>query len=249
MAEGAPGVPVDALVIAAIVVINAVVGLLQERRVEDAVAALADLTTASSTVLRDGRLTTVTSRDLVVGDVLVLTEGDAVGADARLLEAVGLRVQEASLTGESAAVVKDPATLAAPAALGDRVNLVFRGTGVVQGVGRAVVIATGMDTQVGAIAAMLEATETERSPLRKEIAEVGRHWDPGGRDRPRGDGDAGRAERRPNPGRLVPVALLRSRSPWPRCRKARPSCRWCSGCRVQAPRPAGPHSERARPPR
>ena len=173
-AEGAPGLPVDALVIAAIVVINAGVGLLQERRVEDAVAALADLTTASSTVLRDGRLTTVTSRDLVVGDVLVLTEGDAVGADARLLEAVGLRVQEASLTGESAAVVKDPATLAAPAALGDRVNLVFRGTGVVQGVGRAVVIATGMDTQVGAIAAMLEATATERSPLRKEIAEVGR---------------------------------------------------------------------------
>lgn len=170
--EGADGVPVDAVVIAAIIVLNAVLGLVQESKAANAVAALRSMTEASSTVLRDGRQVTVRSAGLVRGDVLVLTEGDAVGADARLLSATALRVQEASLTGESEAVLKDAAVLPAAAPLGDRFDMVYKGTAVAQGVGRAVVVATGMGTQMGAIAKLLDATEEEVTPLQREIARV-----------------------------------------------------------------------------
>lgn len=170
--EGAQGVPVDALVIAAVVVLNAVLGLVQETKAEGAVAALRSMTEATSTVLRDGRRVTVRSAELVRGDVLVLAEGDAVGADARLLSATALRVQESSLTGESEAVLKDAAVLAANASLGDRFDMVYKGTAVAQGVGRAVVVATGMQTQMGAIAELLDATEEELTPLQREIARV-----------------------------------------------------------------------------
>ncbi len=170
--EGAEGVPVDAVVIAAIVVLNAVLGLVQTRKAENAVAALRSMTEATSTVLRDGRRVTVRSAELVRGDVLVLAEGDAVGADARLLSATALRVQESSLTGESEAVLKDAAVLTANAPLGDRFDMVYKGTAVAQGVGRAVVVATGMDTQMGAIAQLLDATEEELTPLQREISHV-----------------------------------------------------------------------------
>ncbi|MFI9489366.1 cation-translocating P-type ATPase [Promicromonospora sp. NPDC052451] len=170
--EGAHGVPVDAVVIAAIVVLNAVLGLVQESRAESAVAALRSMTEAMSTVLRDGRRRTVRSAELVPGDVLVLAEGDAVGADARLMSATALRVQESSLTGESEAVLKDTAVLAQPAPLGDRFDMVYKGTAVAQGVGRAVVVATGMDTQMGAIARLLDSTQEEDTPLQREIAHV-----------------------------------------------------------------------------
>src|SRR5690606_34816223 len=106
------------------------------------------------------------------GDVLVLSEGDAVGADARLVEATSLRLGEAALTGESEAVTKNPAVLSAPAALGDRHNMVFKGTAVVQGVGRAIVTSTGMNTEMGAIAELLEATEEDPTPLQREITGV-----------------------------------------------------------------------------
>ncbi|MFD7307129.1 cation-translocating P-type ATPase [Promicromonospora sp. NPDC059942] len=172
--EDAHGVPVDAVVIAAIVVLNAVLGLVQESKAENAVAALRTMTEAMSTVLRDGRRVTVRSAELVRGDVLVLAEGDAVGADARLLSATALRVQESSLTGESEAVLKDAAALAAPAPLGDRFDMVFKGTAVAQGVGRAVVVATGMSTQMGDIARLLDSTEEEVTPLQREIAHVSR---------------------------------------------------------------------------
>ena len=111
IAEGAHGAPVDVIVIAVIVIANAALGFVQENRAENAVAALAVMTAANSTVLRDGVLATVPSSGLVRGDILVLSEGDSVGADARLLTATGLKVQEASLTGESDATLKDPATL------------------------------------------------------------------------------------------------------------------------------------------
>ncbi len=172
MAEGATGLPVDAIVIAAIVIANAALGLGQESRAEQAVAALATMTAATSTVVRDGRLATVPSRELVKGDVLSLSEGDAVGADARLASATGLLVQEASLTGESEPTPKEPDPLASPAALGDRRNMVHAGTAVVQGVGRAVVTRTGMDTEMGSIAELLDRTESEPSPLQREIASV-----------------------------------------------------------------------------
>ncbi len=170
--DGATGVPVDASVIAVIVLLNALLGYTQEARAEDAVAALGTMTAASSTVLRGGRLTTVPSAGLVRGDVLVLSQGDAVGADARLLSATALRIQEASLTGESQAVTKDPAALGGPSSIGDRTNTVFKGTSVVQGVGRAVVTAVAMDTEIGAIAELLDATKAEPTPLEVEIAKI-----------------------------------------------------------------------------
>ena len=172
--EGRMGWPVDAIVIASIVVLNAILGYVQEARAETAVAALAKMTAAMSSVMRDGQLRRVPSTELVRGDVLVLNEGDSVGADARLVRAASLRVQEASLTGESEAVLKDVARLPAATALGDRLNMVFKGTAVVQGSARAVVTATGMHTEMGAIAAMLEATQEEATPLQKEVGRIGR---------------------------------------------------------------------------
>ena len=171
---GHAGRPVDAIVIASIVLTNAILGYLQEARAEQAVAALAKMTAVTSSVVRDGRVLRVPSAELVRGDLLVLAEGDAVGADARLLQADTLRVQEASLTGESAAVLKDAATLAGPAALGDRVDMVFKGTAVAQGTGRAVVTATGMGTEMGAIATLLDATVEEPTPLQAEVGRIGR---------------------------------------------------------------------------
>jgi Ca2+-transporting ATPase len=172
--EGAEGWPTDALVILAILVLNAVLGLVQEYRAEQAVAALAVMTRAHSTVLRDGELRTVPSEALVPGDVLVLAEGDRVGADARVFRANALRVAEASLTGESEAVAKDPATLSAELPLGDRRDMVFAGTAVSRGSGRAIVTATGMSTEIGAIATMLDETVEDPTPLQQEITRLGR---------------------------------------------------------------------------
>ena len=172
--EGRVGWPVDAIVIAAVVLLNGVIGHVQEAKAQNAVAALAKMTAATAGVLRDGKPQRVPSAALVRGDVLVLAEGDAVGADARLLQATTLRVQEAALTGESEAVLKDIATLSQPAALGDQLDMVFKGTAVAQGTGRAMVTATGMDTQMGKVAALLEATVEEPTPLEKEVARIGR---------------------------------------------------------------------------
>ena len=172
--EGRVGWPVDAMVIVAVVLINAVIGYVQQSKATQAVAALAKMTEVTSSVLRDGQVRRVPSVELVLGDIVVLAEGDSVGADARLIEATSLRVQEASLTGESEAVLKDAATLTATAALADQLNMVFKGTAVVQGVGRAVVTATAMTTQMGLIAEMLEATPEEPTPLQKEVGQVGR---------------------------------------------------------------------------
>ncbi|UUZ76072.1 HAD-IC family P-type ATPase [Polaromonas sp. P1(28)-13] len=172
--DGFAGWPVDAIVIAAIVLLNGVLGHVQQARAQEAVAALARMTAVTAAVVRDGQLLRVPSAQLVRGDLLVLGEGDAVGADARLVLATALRVQEASLTGESEAVLKDAAALREPAALGDRINMVFKGTAVAQGTGRAVVTATGMDTQMGTIAELLEATVQAPTPLQKEVSSIGR---------------------------------------------------------------------------
>ncbi len=171
-AEGASGFPVDALVIIAIVVANAVIGFVQENKAEDAVAALATMTATHSTVLRDGRLTDVPASEIVPGDVLVLSEGDAVGADARLFHSASLQVQEASLTGESEATEKASTALVEPAGIGDRHNMVFKGTDVARGVGRAVVTGTGMDTEMGRVARLLDETESDPTPLRAEITAI-----------------------------------------------------------------------------
>ena len=172
--EGRAGWPVDAIVIAVVVLLNGALGFMQEAKARDAVAALARMTEATSAVMRDGQPLRVPSAELVRGDVLLLSEGDAVGADARLLDASSLRVQEASLTGESEAVLKDAATLPAAVPLGDRLNMVFKGTAVAQGSARAVVSATAMATEMGAIAKLLEATVDEPTPLAVEVARIGR---------------------------------------------------------------------------
>jgi Ca2+-transporting ATPase len=172
--HGVSGWPVDAIVIALIVILNGVLGHVQEAKAHDAVAALARMSAPTASVVRDGQAQRVPSADLVTGDLLVLAEGDAIAADARLVRAASLHVQESSLTGESAAVLKDPATLQGPAALGDRLNMVFKGTFVTQGSGHAVVVATGMATQMGSIAGMLAATTQQPTPLEKEIAHIGR---------------------------------------------------------------------------
>ena len=174
MVEGAAGLPVDAIVIAAVVLINAALGYVQEVKAVDAVAALDRMTAATSAVMRDGRELRVPSAELVRGDLLVLGEGDSVGADGRLVQTATLRVQEASLTGESEAVTKDPTTLPKPLALGDQLNMVFMGTAVAQGTARVVVTATGMATQIGLIAHLLEATPEKPTPLQNEVASVGR---------------------------------------------------------------------------
>ena len=174
MLEGRAGWPVDAVVIAVVVVLNAAFGFVQEGKARSAVAALAKMTEVSSSVLRDGQVRRVPSADLVLGDVLVLTEGDAVGADARLIDVASLRVQEASLTGESESILKDTATLPHASALAEQVNMVFKGCAVTQGGGRAVVTATAMATQMGLIATMLETTPQVATPLQKEVGQVGR---------------------------------------------------------------------------
>jgi Ca2+-transporting ATPase len=174
MIEGAAAWPVDAIVIAAVLVLNGVLGFVEEAKAQSAVAALARMTMVTSSVIRDGQLNRVPSAALVRGDLLVLGEGDAVGADARLVETASLRVQEAALTGESEAVLKDAATLRQAAALGDRLNMVFKGTAVVQGTGRAIVTATGMTSEMGAIAQMLDATAEQPTPLQYELARIGR---------------------------------------------------------------------------
>lgn len=170
--EGAEGVPVDAIVILAVVTLNAVLGFVQENKAADAVAALSAMTEATSTVLRDGSRLVIPSSELVVGDVLVLGEGDQVGADARLVSAAALRVVESSLTGEADAVVKTPEAVGADTDLADRTCMVYRGTSVAQGTGRAVVVATGANTEMGAIALMLESVEEENTPLQKEIHSI-----------------------------------------------------------------------------
>ncbi|HLN78177.1 MAG TPA: cation-translocating P-type ATPase [Nocardioidaceae bacterium] len=172
--EGTPGWPFDAIVIAVIVVLNGALGYVQQAKAESAVEALRRMSASSASVIRDGVQVRVPTREVVPGDVLVLSEGDSVAADARLLSAVTLKVSEASLTGESEAVLKDARTLPAPAALGDRLDMVFNGTAVTQGVGRAVVTATAMATQMGQIADLLHTTRAEPTPLQGEIGRVGR---------------------------------------------------------------------------
>jgi magnesium-transporting ATPase (P-type) len=172
--EGANGVPFDSLVIVAIVILNAVLGFVQESRAETAVAALQRMSAPTAGVVRDGEFVRVPTREIVTGDLLALSEGDTVSADARLVTAGNLRISEASLTGESEAVLKDARTLPKPVTLGDRLNMVFNGTAVAQGVGRAVVTATGMATEMGRIAGMLHETVEEPTPLQREISRVGR---------------------------------------------------------------------------
>ena len=164
--------PFDAIVIILILIVNAVLGYIQEARAEQAVEALAQMTAPQTSVLRDGKIVHINTADVVPGDIVVLGEGDTVSADGRLFAAASLRIAEASLTGESVPVGKKPDTLDSAKALGDRTNMIFNGTSVTQGTGRAIVTGTGMNTHVGKIADMLSQTDDEDTPLQKEMTHV-----------------------------------------------------------------------------
>jgi P-type Ca2+ transporter type 2C len=174
-AEGRDGLPYDAIVILAILVLNAALGYAQEARAEEAVAALRRMSAPTATVRRDGRERRIPASEVVPADVLVLAEGDAVSADGRLVEAATLIVSEAALTGESEPVLKAvDQRVDTEAALGERLNMVFKGTSVVRGRGVAVVTATGMATEMGSVARLLGRTEQPKTPLQREVESIGR---------------------------------------------------------------------------
>ena len=164
----------EAVVITVIVLFAVLLGFAQEYRAERAIEALRRLAAPDATVLRDGQEADVAAREVVPGDVLLLRTGDRIAADARLLEAVNLKVQEAALTGESLAVEKHTGVLAgAELAIGDRRNMAYGGTAVTYGRGRAIVVATGMQTEFGRIARLLETVETGRTPLQVNLDKLG----------------------------------------------------------------------------
>ena len=172
--SGHMGFPSDVVIILAVVIINAVLGVLQESKAEKAIEALQEMSKAQSKVIRDGKMIFIPSEDLVVGDVIVLEAGDAVPADARIIECASMKIEEAALTGESVPVDKKSDTLVASAngdvALGDRKNMVFMGSTVVYGRGKAIVVATGMDTEMGKIADALAQAEEGKTPLQIKLA-------------------------------------------------------------------------------
>jgi P-type Ca2+ transporter type 2C len=173
--SGVIGEIADAIAILVIVVLNAVLGFVQEYRAERAMAALKKMAAANAAVIRAGHIMTVPAADLVPGDVVMVDQGRVVPADLRILESARLSVEEAALTGESLAVEKHPSVIAdAAAGLGDRKNMLYKGTVVTYGRGVGVVTATGMKTELGRIAAMLQAEEEGTTPLQNRLAAFGR---------------------------------------------------------------------------
>ena len=167
--------PTDVIIIMSVVVINAILGVLQESKAEKAIDALQKIAAATSKVIRDGRIVVVKSEDLVVGDVIVLEAGDAVPADARIIECASMKVEEAALTGESVPVIKTVEAITSNGAdvpLGDRKNMVFMGSTVVYGRGKAVIVGTGMNTEMGKIANALQTAKEGKTPLQQKLSQL-----------------------------------------------------------------------------
>ena len=166
---------VEAAAIMAIVLLNAIIGVVQESKAEEALAALKKMAAPNADVVRDGLRATIPSRELVPGDIVILEAGNYVPADVRLVKSVNLRIEEAALTGESVPVEKSAqASLEADIPLGDRHNTAFMGTLITYGRGRGIVVATGMHTQMGLIAEMLQTLEAEPTPLQQRLDQLGR---------------------------------------------------------------------------
>ena len=167
----------EVIIILAVVLLNAILGVIQESKAEAAIEALQTMTAATCKVIRDGKLTSLHSTDLVPGDVVVLEAGDAVPADGRIIENASLKIEEAALTGESVPVNKMLEALGvaegADVPLGDRKNMCYMGSTVVYGRGKAVITTTGMETEMGKIAGALAATEEEETPLQRKLDELG----------------------------------------------------------------------------
>ena len=172
--ERESSLPYEAIVIFAVVLLNGIMGYIQESRAESAVAALRQMAAAQARVIRGDQLRTVPAAQVVPGDIILIEEGDTIPADARVIQSTALQTAEAALTGESLPVSKDVAPISTEATLGDRQNMVFSGTTATYGRGRAVVIVTGMQTEMGRIAGMLKETPNETTPLQKELDRVGK---------------------------------------------------------------------------
>ncbi len=166
----------DVIIILLVVVINGVLGVVQESKAEKAIEALQEIAAATSKVIRDGKQLTIKSEDLVVGDIIILEAGDAIPADARILESASLKLEEAALTGESVPVTKKAEKLDLAGekeiSLGDRKNMVYMGSSVAYGRGSAVVTGTGMDTEMGKIADILLRAEDSQTPLQKKLSQL-----------------------------------------------------------------------------
>ena len=168
--------PTDVFIIMFVVILNSVLGVVQENKAEDAIEALKQMTAAKSKVLRDGEIVSVESSELVVGDVVLLEAGDSIPADGRIIEEASMKVEEAALTGESVPVTKTSAALelgdGKDVPLGDRKNMVYMGSTVVYGRGKAVITATGMSTEMGKIADAISQAEEELTPLQIKLAQL-----------------------------------------------------------------------------
>ena len=164
----------DVFIILIVVLINAVLGVYQESKAEKAIEALQEMTAATSKVLRDGKMVLLRSDELVPGDMVILEAGDAVPADCRILESASMKAEEAALTGESVPVEKDVAAIVSEGEvpLGDRHCMLYMGSTVVYGRGRAVVCATGMDTEMGKIADALAQAEEGETPLQRKLGQL-----------------------------------------------------------------------------
>ena len=169
--------PSDVFIILFVVVLNSVLGVIQENKAEEAIEALKQMTAARSKVLRDGQIVSVESSELVVGDVIILEAGDSIPADGRIIEEASMKVEEAALTGESVPVTKQVDTLetgdnAKDVPLGDRRNMIYMGSTVVYGRGKAVITGTGMSTEMGKIADAIAQAEEELTPLQIKLAQL-----------------------------------------------------------------------------
>ena len=167
--------PSDVIIIMAVVIINAILGVAQESKAEKAIDALQKIAAATSKVIRDGKIVVVKSEDLVVGDVIVLEAGDAVPADARIIECASMKIEEAALTGESVPVLKTCDVIDAPSGevpLGDRKNMAFMGSTVVYGRGKAIIVGTGMNTEMGKIANALTQAKEGKTPLQQKLSQL-----------------------------------------------------------------------------
>lgn len=166
---------VDSIIILLVVIINAIMGVFQEAKAEQAIEALKQMSTPNATVLRDGHTLTIKSDELVPGDIVMLEAGDVVPADIRLLEAASLKIEEAALTGESVPVEKETGVLpAGDIGIGDRVNMAFSNSNVTYGRGKGVVVNTGMSTEVGKIADMLAQADETETPLKNNLNDLGK---------------------------------------------------------------------------
>ncbi|HHX75572.1 MAG TPA: calcium-translocating P-type ATPase, PMCA-type [Firmicutes bacterium] len=174
LVAGLLGEMTDAAIILAVVVLNTVIGLVQESKAEQAIEALKKVSAAQAKVTRSGQVMSVPAEELVPGDIVLLEAGDMVPADLRLLESSSLRIEEASLTGESVPSEKDAEVLyTKERPIGDRANMAYSGSSIVYGRGRGVVTATGMNTEIGRIAELINTAEEDKTPLQRKLAEIG----------------------------------------------------------------------------